>query len=74
MLGQAGFVDVQFDRHYAGGARYETVLPTHAFTPGSRRVRTFKWIVDRLGAGVLHRIQALGLADGLHGVARRPTT
>lgn len=72
MLGRAGFVDVSFDRHYATTGRYETMLPMHAFAPGSRRARTYRRFVDALPRWSLHPIQALGLADFVHGLGRRP--
>lgn len=72
MLRKAGYVDVTFDRHYAGAGRYETLLPTHSFTPSSLRTRLYRAVVDALPRSALVRIQALGRADGLHVIARRP--
>lgn len=72
LLAQTGFVDVAFDRHYAGAGRYETLMPTHSFTPRSLRARAYRVGVHLLWPWALHRIQALGLADGLHCVARKP--
>jgi 2-polyprenyl-3-methyl-5-hydroxy-6-metoxy-1,4-benzoquinol methylase len=72
MLSQAGFTDVRFDRHYAGGGLYETMLPTHSFTPRSVRARSYRVLVPLLWPWALHRIQALGVADGLHCIARKP--
>lgn len=72
MLDQAGFVDVRFDRHYAGAGRYETMLPTHTHAPSVWRARMYANLVRRCGPFALRQIQALGLADGLHCLARRP--
>jgi 2-polyprenyl-3-methyl-5-hydroxy-6-metoxy-1,4-benzoquinol methylase len=72
MLTEVGFTDAVFDRHYAGAGRYETLFATHSFTPNSVRVRTYRVLVHLLWPGALHQIQALGIADGLHCIARKP--
>ena len=72
MLSQVGFTDVVFDRHYAGAGRYETLFPTHSFTPRSMRARSYRVLVHLLWPWALHQVQALGVADGLHCIARKP--
>jgi SAM-dependent methyltransferase len=72
MLTEVGFTDVAFDRHYAGAGRYETLLPTHSFWPRSVRARSYRVLVHLLWPWALHQIQALGVADGLHCIARKP--
>lgn len=73
MLSAAGYGEVEYDRHYAGAGRYETLMPVHSFTPKSARARVYQAFVHALWPGALHRIQARGRADGLHCYARRRT-
>jgi len=72
MLVDAGYDAVQFDRHYAGAGVYETMLPTHSFDLHSWRARTYSWLVGMCGRHARGLVQSLGLADGLHCMARRP--
>lgn len=72
-LHRAGFTDVQFDRHYAGLGIYETMAPRHCFERSPWRVRLYTGIVDVAGILLRAPVQALGLADGLHCLARNPS-
>jgi 2-polyprenyl-3-methyl-5-hydroxy-6-metoxy-1,4-benzoquinol methylase len=72
MLKQAGYVDVSFDRHYAGAGRYETLLPTHSFAPSALRTRVYTAAVNALPSRALGFIQARGWADSLYAIAHRP--
>jgi 2-polyprenyl-3-methyl-5-hydroxy-6-metoxy-1,4-benzoquinol methylase len=72
-LGRAGFTGVQFDRHYAGLGVYETMAPRHSFDRSPLRARLYTGIVDVAGVFLRAPVQALGLADGLHCLARNPS-
>jgi len=71
LLRGAGYVNVRFDRHYAGDGRFETMLPTHSHAPESRRTKAYTLLVDRLSPWLIRQVQRLGMADGLHCLAER---
>jgi len=72
-LGRAGFVDVRFDRHYAGLGVYQTMAPHHSFDLSPWRVKFYRGVVGLAGSRLRGPVQALGLADGLHCLARNPS-
>ena len=74
LLLRAGFVDVRYERHYAGFDLLGTMNAGCTHEPDSRRARLYASITRRCGPRVTRIVREYGMGDTLLCIATRPGT